>query len=108
MSDEHTVAIVSEHGALMRMADRIRKKFAAADLGYMSLEIKIKGKPDGKPTMSYEVSHEQYGAPVKGNDLDETVRECLRRQGWTEVNKPLEITFEPTGDNPTTDMRKEE
>lgn len=101
MSD-HTVAIVSEHGAIVRMVDRVRRKLAQADISWMSLEINVEGDVNKRPTMTYIVDLDRYSSDfrVKGNNLDEVVREALRRKGWTEHNKPLELTFEPNGDAP--------
>lgn len=103
MNDEHTIAIISEHGAIVRMVDRVRRKLAIADQSYMSLRIEVSGQVDKKPTMSYNLQISSYGETVTGNDLNEVLAESLRRVGWKEKNKPLELTFENNGDTPTED-----
>ena len=106
MSD-HTVAIVSEHGAVVRMVDRLRRKLAQADESTFTLDIKIHGNAQsGKPTMSYRLQDDKYGSDsvdVKGNSVDEVLSEYLRRKGWVEKNAPLELTFESNGDDPKED-----
>lgn len=108
MSDEHTVAIVSEHGAVVRMVDRVKRKLAQAEQGEFFIEVYITGNAQsGRPEMSFTVGKNSYSEKVKGNNLDETLREYLRRVGWTEHNKPLELTFESNGDTPTTATQEE-
>ena len=85
--------MTTEHEVIVNMVDRIRTKLQDADQSYFRLDIEVQGDTHGKPTMSYKLGKSYGGDSVEGNDIDEVLREYLRRQGWKDTNKPLELTF---------------
>ena len=84
----------SEHEVIVKMVERVRNRLKEADQSRFRLDIEVHGEVQtGKPKMCYKLSKDTYGSAVEGNDIDEVLTEHLRRCGWVERNKPLELTF---------------
>jgi len=93
--------MTTEHEVIVKMVERIRQRLMDADQSYFRLDIEVMGDVHGKPSMCYKLGKSSYNSDtVEGNDIDAVLNEHLRRQGWKETNKPLELTF----DEPETEV----
>ena len=72
---------------LQTVATDVRARLARANIRRIELEISIDGRVDGDVLLNYSLG--EYGAAVKGRNLDELVTEYLRRKGWDERHQPL-------------------
>jgi len=92
--------MTTEHEVIVKMVERVMNKLRDADHDRFHLVIDVSGEVHGKPLLTYKLSKSHYGNDVEGNDIDAVLDEHLRRHGWTEANKPLELTF----DEPETEV----
>lgn len=82
------------HLALTQAAHLVRETFAANDVGEFYLAIDVGGRTmtdQDECLITYRVGDGRYGEITKGNSLDATLTETLRRNGWDKLNKPLAL-----------------
>jgi hypothetical protein len=85
------------HAEIVAAIEQIRHALGAADAGWFSLDIRSEGRTQ---TERSEVKIEYiialgYDDRTKGNSLDATLAEMVRRHGWNRANAPLSL---PCGD----------
>ena len=76
---------------LKEIGKGVAAQLAKADQGVMSLRISIDGRTLG-PDLKIELVLGNYAYSddqTKGGDLNEVVKEFLRRKGWTSRNAPI-------------------
>lgn len=82
------------HLALTQAAHLVRETFAANDVGEFYLAIDVCGRTmtdKDECLVTYHIADGKYGEHTKGNNLDATLTETLRRNGWNRANKPLAL-----------------
>ena len=97
-TDMHQVAIVSFEGAVQREMKRVRNRLAQANIGStFQFEIYCSGRvQDGDVDITFKIG--DYSDNVKGNSVDATLEEYMRRHGWDAAHKPICISSRPLGD----------
>ncbi len=65
------------------------------DLSSFSFNIKMAGRVhSGDVKVTYSICKSSYGADVDGHSIKAVIEEFKRRNGWTQLNQPLCISFE--------------
>ena len=81
---------------LIQSAGWVREQLRRADLSCnFSLEIKIEGPiQTGDAKLTYKLDHtKNYDSSVMGNTLADVTWELLRRCGWNENHRGLQLTW---------------
>jgi hypothetical protein len=74
---------------LKKIAETLRSQMSSIEgIHNFDLQIEIGGRPDGDLKITHRLSI-NYESNTKGGTLEETLNECLRRYGWTQVNAPI-------------------
>jgi hypothetical protein len=93
--DRGSVIARTLHAAFVAATEHVRDRLGAADMGSFSLTIAASGRTlsdKSEVKIEYRLGKSTYGTAVTGNDLERTIKEMLRREGWNETNAPLALS----------------
>jgi hypothetical protein len=73
-------------------ARSVRTALAEVNIPSMAFTMQASGRTlDGHLRIEVTLGTE-YGANVRGRNVEETLREFIRREGWNGKNNPLELS----------------
>jgi hypothetical protein len=89
------------HAAIVNAARFVRKSFGEANIGRFEFRVSCDGRTSTDSSgikIVYEVGAD-YDPNVKGDSVENVVREALRRRGWETAHAPLALTDDSNGGN---------